>query len=67
MAGAFGYEREHYDISISVGELSLFPAIRAVSPKSIIAAPGVSCQSQIEDGTGRKAIHPILLLSINPE
>lgn len=67
MAGAFGYEKEHYDISISVGELSLFPAIRAVSPQSIIAAPGVSCQSQIEDGTGRKAIHPILLLSFKPE
>jgi Fe-S oxidoreductase len=67
MAGAFGYESEHYDISMRVGGLSLFPAIRAASPHTIIAAPGISCQSQIEDGTGRKAIHPILLLNLKSE
>ena len=67
MAGAFGYESEHYDISMRVGGLSLFPAIRGASPHTIIAAPGVSCQSQIEDGTGRKAIHPILLLNLKSE
>ena len=67
MAGAFGYESEHYDISMRVGGLSLFPAICAASPNTIIAASGVSCQSQIEDGTGRKAIHPILLLNLKSE
>ncbi|OGO11334.1 MAG: hypothetical protein A2Y53_04440 [Chloroflexi bacterium RBG_16_47_49] len=67
MAGAFGYESEHYDISMRVGGLSLFPAIRGASPHTIIAAPGVSCQSQIEDGTRRKALHPILLLNLKSE
>jgi len=64
MAGAFGYETEHYDLSTQVGELSLFPAIRAAIPGEnvIVAAPGVSCQTQIEDGTGVPAIHPILLV-----
>ena len=62
MAGAFGYEAEHYSLSIQVGELSLFPAIKE-SKTSIIAAAGVSCKSQIEDGTGRYAIHPISLLA----
>jgi len=64
MAGAFGYETEHYDISMQVGELSLFPAIRAalLDENVVIAASGVSCQAQIDDGTGVQAIHPILLV-----
>jgi len=62
MAGAFGYEAEHYSLSMRVGELSLIPAIKG-SPISIVAASGVSCKSQIEDGTGRQAVHPISLLA----
>ena len=62
MAGAFGYETEHYAISRQVGDLSLFPAINA-SRTSIVAAAGISCKSQIEDGTGRSVVHPISLLA----
>jgi len=63
MAGAFGYEKEHYQLSMSCGEASLFPAIRAASSDTIIAAAGVSCRQQIRDGTGRRAIHPIQILA----
>jgi FAD/FMN-containing dehydrogenase/Fe-S oxidoreductase len=62
MAGAFGYETEHYDLSMDVGELGLFPAIRATGGETIIAAAGVSCQAQIQDGTQREAVHPIRLV-----
>ena len=56
MAGAFGYEKEHYQLSMSCGEESLFPAIRAASERTVIAAAGVSCRQQIWDGTRRRAI-----------
>ena len=59
MAGAFGYEKEHYDISMKIGELVLFPEVRKSEVGTIIAAPGTSCREQILDGTGRKALHPI--------
>ena len=62
MAGAFGYEAEHYSLSMQVGDLSLFPAIKG-SSTSIVAAAGISCKSQIEDGTGRSVVHPISLLA----
>lgn len=65
MAGAFGYEAEHYDLSMKVGELALFPAIQdaqAKGEKPVVVAPGVSCQSQIEDGTNIKPVHPIVLI-----
>ncbi len=62
MAGSFGYEAEHYEVSMKVGEDTLFPAIRATSENTIIAAPGTSCRHQIADGTGRKALHPIEVL-----
>jgi hypothetical protein len=62
MAGAFGYEKEHYDISIAVGNQVLFPAIRKSGPNALIAALGTSCRSQIEDGTGRKPVHPVTLI-----
>ncbi|MCE6990846.1 FAD-binding and (Fe-S)-binding domain-containing protein [Dyadobacter sp. CY323] len=58
MAGSFGYEKEHYDISMQIGELVLFPAVRQQPEEVIIAAPGTSCRHQIHDGTGRKAMHP---------
>jgi FAD/FMN-containing dehydrogenase/Fe-S oxidoreductase len=63
MAGAFGYEAEHFEVSMKVGELQLLPAVRQASPETIIAASGVSCQSQIEDGADRHARHPIELVS----
>ncbi len=62
MAGAFGYEKEHYTVSMQVGELALLPAIRD-SSNSLISAAGISCKSQIEDGTGRRAYHPISLVA----
>jgi Fe-S oxidoreductase len=63
MAGSYGYEREHYDISLKVGEDRLFPAVRAADESTILVAPGTSCRHQIADGTGRTAIHPIVLLA----
>ena len=62
MAGSFGYEKEHYKLSMKVGELVLFPAVRKASPETIIAAPGTSCREQIKDGTSRKALHPVEIL-----
>ena len=54
MAGSFGFEKEHYDVSMKVGEERLFPAVRLVPENAEIAVTGVSCRQQIEDGTGRK-------------
>ncbi len=62
MAGSFGYEEEHYDISMKIGELVLFPTVRSQPQEVIIAAPGTSCRHQIHDGTGRKALHPVEIL-----
>jgi Fe-S oxidoreductase len=62
MAGAFGYEREHFAVSMQIGELVLFPAIRSQSGETIIAAPGTSCRHQIHDGTQRTALHPAQIL-----
>jgi FAD/FMN-containing dehydrogenase/Fe-S oxidoreductase len=62
MAGSFGYEKEHYDISMQIGELVLFPAVRQQPEEVIIAAPGTSCRHQIHDGTGRHAMHPAEIL-----
>jgi len=62
MAGSFGYEKEHYEVSMKVGELVLFPEIRKSPEEIIIAAPGTSCRNQIKDGTGRTALHPIEVL-----
>ncbi|MEO6915742.1 MAG: FAD-linked oxidase C-terminal domain-containing protein [Chitinophagaceae bacterium] len=62
MAGSFGYEKEHYDISMSVGELVLFPAIRKLPEATIVAASGTSCRHQIRDGTKKTALHPVEIL-----
>ena len=62
MAGSFGYEKEHYDVSMKVGELILFPEVRKAAEDTIIAAPGTSCRHQIRNGTGRNAVHPIEVL-----
>ncbi len=62
MAGSFGYEKEHYDLSMKIGELVLLPAVRKQASDVIIAAPGTSCRHQIKDGTDRKALHPVEVL-----
>ena len=62
MAGSFGYEKEHYELSMKIGELVLFPTVRKQPEEVIIAAPGTSCRHQVKDGTGRKAQHPVEVL-----
>ena len=62
MAGSFGYEKEHYDVSMQIGELVLLPAVRKHSETCTIAAPGTSCRHQIKDGTKIEALHPIEIL-----
>jgi FAD/FMN-containing dehydrogenase/Fe-S oxidoreductase len=62
MAGSFGYEKEHFDISMQIGEQTLFPAIRNASEEILISANGTSCRHQIKDGTQRKALHPVTIL-----
>lgn len=62
MAGSFGYEKEHFEVSQQIGELVLFPTIRKQPEDVIIAAPGTSCRHQIKDGTGKKSLHPVEIL-----
>jgi FAD/FMN-containing dehydrogenase/Fe-S oxidoreductase len=62
MAGSFGYEVEHFDVSQQVGELVLFPAVRAMPAEDILAASGTSCRHQVKDGTGRHGLHPAEIL-----
>ncbi len=62
MAGSFGYEEEHYNLSMQVGELKLFPAVRKAALDTIIAANGTSCRHQIFDGTGKTALHPVSIM-----
>ena len=63
MAGSFGYEAEHYELSMQIGELALFPAVRAAAPEQQVVASGVSCRAQIASGTGRSALHPVSLIA----
>jgi Fe-S oxidoreductase len=62
MAGGFGYEKEHYDVSLKIGELILLPAVRKSTSDTFIIANGSSCRHQIKDGASRKAIHPVSFL-----
>lgn len=62
MAGSFGYEAEHYDASMKMAELSLLPAIRETGEEALVVADGTSCRHQIQDGTGREAVHVARLL-----
>jgi Fe-S oxidoreductase len=64
MAGSFGFESEHYGISRAVGELRLFPALRAEPPETVVAATGVSCRQQIGHFAGRTARHPVELVAL---
>ena len=63
MAGSFGFEKEHYDLSMKIGEEALFPAIRAKDEDWEVAVMGVSCRQQVEHGTGRKARHLVEVLA----
>lgn len=62
MAGSFGYEKEHYEISMQMGEDTLFPKVRSTATNTAIAAAGTSCRHQIFDGTSRQALHPVSIL-----
>ncbi len=62
MAGSFGFEKEHYDISMKIGELVLFPELRKTASEILIAATGTSCRHQIKDGTEKTALHPAEIL-----
>jgi Fe-S oxidoreductase len=57
MAGSFGYEKEHYEISLAIGGRRLFPAVER-NPEAIVVAPGISCRQQVEHATGRRPLHP---------
>ncbi len=63
MAGSFGYETEHYDLSLKIGELKLFPALRQAGNDTVIAANGISCRHQIDDVLDKEAVHPAVLLA----
>ncbi|HEX6937211.1 MAG TPA: FAD-linked oxidase C-terminal domain-containing protein, partial [Actinomycetes bacterium] len=62
MAGSFGFEAEHYDLSMAVGSDRLFPAVEAEPADTVVAATGVSCRQQIQHGTARRAMHPVQLV-----
>jgi len=62
MAGSFGFEKEHYELSMQIGEMVLFPSIRKAPEGTIIAANGTSCRQQIKDGTGITAKHPVQII-----
>ncbi len=63
MAGSFGYERAHYDVSLAMGEASLLPAVRAADASTIVVAAGTSCRQQIVHGAARQAVHPAVALA----
>ncbi len=62
MAGSFGYEAEHYEVSMRMAERRLLPAVRGAAPETIIVAAGLSCREQIAHGSGRAALHPAQVL-----
>ena len=62
MAGSFGYEKEHFELSNKIGNMVLFPAIKRAENMTLIAAPGTSCRHQIKDGTNKIALHPVEVL-----
>ncbi len=62
MAGSFGFEKEHYQLSMQISELVLMPAVRSLPEDVIVAAAGTSCRHQIKDGCGKTALHPVDIL-----
>ena len=67
MAGSFGFEKEHYEMSIALAERRLAPAVRALDRDALVVASGVSCRQQILHTTGRMPLHPaeVLALALN--
>ena len=63
MAGSFGYEAEHYAVSMKMAEASLLPAVRKAEPGTLLVADGTSCRHQIADATGRQAVHVACVLA----
>ena len=63
MSGVFGYEAEHYELSVAMAERVLLPAVRAAGPETAVLATGTSCRSQIHDLAGRRAVHPLEFLA----
>lgn len=63
MAGSFGFEKEHYDLSIAIGNQRLFPAIEKMNGRGTVVAPGTSCRQQIRDATGRQVLHPVEVMA----
>jgi Fe-S oxidoreductase len=66
MAGSFGFETEHYDLSVAIAQLDLLPAL-ALQPDALVVAPGTSCRHQIRDLANRHALHPLELLAASLE
>lgn len=62
MAGSFGYEKDHYALSMKIGEMVLFPWVRKLGADDVVVTSGTSCRHQIADGTGRRALHPAEVL-----
>ena len=69
MAGAFGFQREHYDVAMKVGERVILPAVRAARKDTLIIADGFSCREQIAQATGRQPLHlaEVLASGMRPE
>jgi len=67
MSGVFGYEAEHYELSVAMAERVLLPAARAVGPETALLATGTSCRAQIHDLAGRRAVHPLEFLAARLE
>jgi Fe-S oxidoreductase len=63
MSGVFGYEAEHYDLSVAIAEDRLLPAVRAAGPDTAVLATGTSCRTQVRDLAGRAALHPLEFLA----
>jgi Fe-S oxidoreductase len=63
MAGSFGYESAHYDVSMAMAEASLLPAVRAAGRSTIVVAAGTSCRHQVEHGASRQAVHPAVAIA----
>ena len=64
MAGSFGYEAEHFDVSMKMAELALLPAVRKAKPETMVVADGTSCRHQIHDGSAREALHVAKVLQM---
>jgi Fe-S oxidoreductase len=62
MAGSFGFEKEHYDLSVQIAKLGILPAL-AETPEATVIAPGTSCRHQIHDLAQRRALHPLEMLA----